>query len=293
MSGETFFCIFHRERIWDWIVQPPGSWDCSTRIQIPTMQQSALPAFRYNCGTSPGRCRCGDRYSKRNVGRPRQTGPWPTVTGARFATRSSVGSSVALPIGHRPGLAGSRSHRGRTEGHRCLPSVQGARGPPGNRPGTATAAGPDDLSCLAERERRIHWAMYWVMARWLMTARAFAEPLPLAGSYAAVVRRCGSEFSTMTPPWLMRGSRSMDRHSMPNRGKDFRRSGQRRSFEPSVEWRNPGFTLITSERGHHLTFGEYQCSGLNIASEIPLSAPVAVQITTDESRCNRGPRERS
>jgi hypothetical protein len=27
--------------------------------------------------------------------------------------------------------------------------------------------GPDDLSELSNRERRIHWAVYWVMARWL------------------------------------------------------------------------------------------------------------------------------
>jgi hypothetical protein len=29
------------------------------------------------------------------------------------------------------------------------------------------AIGPDDLSILTERERRLHWAVYWVMARWL------------------------------------------------------------------------------------------------------------------------------
>jgi hypothetical protein len=29
------------------------------------------------------------------------------------------------------------------------------------------AIGPDDLSILTERERRVHWAVYWVMARWL------------------------------------------------------------------------------------------------------------------------------
>ncbi len=34
-------------------------------------------------------------------------------------------------------------------------------------PAPPPAAGPDDLSCLTERERRIHWAVYWVMAQWL------------------------------------------------------------------------------------------------------------------------------
>jgi hypothetical protein len=29
------------------------------------------------------------------------------------------------------------------------------------------ALGPDDVSGLTEREQRVHWALYWVMARWL------------------------------------------------------------------------------------------------------------------------------